>query len=124
MGIRSILPLDLVRFVLNIGVYVGLGDSRKATVRAFVVGIRCILDITMHGQMVGVGHADDRGLTRCRFTRKDLSFIYFPYVVDIGNIFLQSASHRVSIRILAENIIDRRSVIQCRPEAKGKANSR
>ena len=78
----------------------------------------------MHGQMVGVGHADDRGLTRCRFTRNDLSFIHFPYVVDIGNIFLQSASHRLSIRIRAEKIIDGGSVIHCRLEAKGKANSR
>ncbi len=105
MGIRIIIPLDLVRFVLNIGLYFGLDDRMS-----FVVGVRSIRDITIHGQMVVVGHADDRGLTSCGFPRNDLTFIYFPYVVDISCKFLQSATHRVSIRIWAENIIDRNSL--------------
>jgi hypothetical protein len=75
--------------------------------------------------MVVVGHADDRGLTSCGFARNDLTFIHLPYVVDISSKFLKSATHRVSIRIRAENIIDWRSVIQvnCRPEAKVEASS-
>ncbi len=52
MGFRIIIPLDLVRFVLNIGLYFSLDDRTS-----FVVGIRSIRDITIHGQMVVVGHA-------------------------------------------------------------------
>ena len=118
MGIRNIIPLDLVRFVLNIGLYFGLDDRTS-----FDVGIRSIRDITIHGQKVVVGHADDRGLTSCGFARNDLTLIHFPYVVDVSRKFLQSATHRVSIRIRAENIIDWRSVIHCRPEAKVEASS-
>jgi hypothetical protein len=58
MGISSIIPLDLGRFVLNIGLYVGLGDRTS-----LVVGICGIRDFTIHGQMIVVGHADDKGLT-------------------------------------------------------------
>ncbi len=52
-----------------------------------------------------------------------MTFIHFPYVVDISSKFLQSATHRVSIRIWAQNIIDWRSIIHCRPEAKVEASS-
>jgi hypothetical protein len=58
------------------------------------------LGITQHGQIVVVGN--------------DLTFVHYPYVVDIRRIFLQSATHRVSIRIRAENIIDGGSVVYCR----------
>ena len=118
MGIRFIIPLDLGPHVLNIGLYFGLGDRTS-----FVVGIRGIRNITIHGQMVVVGHADDRGLTSCGFARNDLTFIHFPYFVDVNRKFPQSATHRVSIRIRAENIIDWRSVIHCRPEANVEASS-
>jgi hypothetical protein len=115
LGIRIIIPLDLVRFV---GLFFGLDDRTS-----FDVGIRSIRDITIHGQKVVAGHADDRGLTSCGFARNDLMCIHFPYVVDMSSKFLQSATHRVSIRIMAENIIDWRAIIHCRPEAKVEASS-